>query len=96
MEDISLDIEDIFIGDISPMSYRQFSSVFINNNSTSVNFPFIARPTPIIYNLSLHFIFPASIIYKSWYLSIIFAYYSILTFSQSLSTHFIHSLLIEN
>ena len=23
---------------------RQFSSVFINNNSTSVNFPFIARP----------------------------------------------------
>ena len=25
---------------------RQFSSVIINNNSTSVSFPFIARPTP--------------------------------------------------
>ena len=27
---------------------RQFSSVFINNNITSINFPFIARPTPTI------------------------------------------------
>ena len=30
----------------------QFSSVFINNNSTSVNFPFIARPTPNINQFS--------------------------------------------
>ena len=31
---------------------RQFSSVFINNNSTSVNFPFIDRPTPNINQFS--------------------------------------------
>ena len=32
--------------------FRQFSYVFINNNSTSVNFPFIARPTPNINQFS--------------------------------------------
>ena len=36
-------------------------SVFINNNSTSVNFPFIARPTPNINQLSNYPISPNNV-----------------------------------